>query len=216
MVKFIPLIGFFAIILGRLFLPQPPNFFYMSVIEAIGLVILLLGAALKVYHSQNLPKIGSILTAVVLISITLVSWWVGYPDGKTIAQAQAYNQGVDRVLTQIIETRRPVRNLRTFVSEADSELEQKLNNAADLVRTGQVNTAEELIAEVNPKIEVFEGRWNCVTEGCTFGTSTHIWTLNPVQYYVAWIIGAVSLFLALLELNLVSIRREDWRFKNNK
>lgn len=215
MVKFIPLIGFFAIILGRLFLPQPPNFFYMSIVEAIGLVVLLIGTAQKVYHGQNLPRIGSIITAVILMCITLVSWWVGYPDGKTIAEAQVYNQRIDRVLTQIIETKRPVRNLRTFVPEADSDLEQKLNNAADLVRSGQVSTAEELIDEVNPKIEVFEGRWNCVAEGCTFGTSTHIWTLNPVQYYVAWAIGAVSLFLALLELKLVSIRREDWRFKRN-
>lgn len=182
-----------------------PTTYYANVLEIIVIFALIILAAILIYKQENNFSIGKISTTLVLLTLTIVSWVVAYPDFKTTKEAAEFNTVVDQTITKAVEEQNKTGRILKFDERltSDPQALEKLNNAADLIRTQPQASAETIINQINPKINLIENSWSCQNSACGFATPEYVWTVDLWQYYLGTLLSFTGIIVISLDWKLL-------------
>lgn len=182
-----------------------PTTYYANVLEIIAIFALIILAAILIYKQENNFSIGKISTTLVLLTLTIVSWVVAYPDFKTTKEAAEFNTVVDETITKAVEEQNKTGRILKFDERltSDPQALEKLNNAADLIRTQPEASAETIINQINPKINLIENSWSCQNSACGFATPEYVWTVDLWQYYLGTLLSFTGIIVISLDWKLL-------------
>lgn len=211
------------IVISKLLLWWPTTYF-INLIEAAALLVMLVVVGIKIYRNEIINfSFSKLLTTLLLITIAVISWMVSYPDFRTAQETARFNHTVDQVIKEAIEEQKTTGRILSIerVRRADPIAGDKLEQAATIIRTHSAKSAEEVIAEVNPKINLVENQWSCNNLACGYATLDYVWTVNLVQYYLGLVLSLASIKIAALEWNLLwpslkEARKLFKKFRNRK
>lgn len=194
-----------------------PTTYYLNILELVAIIVLLVVAGLQIYRQESRINVGKIATTLVLMLLAIVSWVVAYPDFRTTKEAIEFNQSVDQTITKAIEEQSKSGRILKFDERiTDPQALEKLNQAADLIRQQPEASADAIISQINPKIDLVENRWSCKGSACGFANPEYVWTVDLWQYYFGTALSFAALILISLDWKLLWLPRLNTKVAAHK